>query len=73
MSHPDPHPLRGEIIPILINGVQLVDFEVEDWLDRVRDDVSEDMTEDVYGRVLGLPVPLSRCFHNDQLQIRHHA
>jgi hypothetical protein len=69
MAHSQPHPQCGQVV--IINGAQLVDFEIEDWLDRVRNDVPEDMTDHVYGRVLGLPVPLSRTFHNDDLQIHH--
>lgn len=70
MGHPDPHPQSGQVIIMMINGAQVIDFQVEDWADRVQPNRPDD--DMVWGRVLGTPVPLSRTFHNDDLQVRSH-
>lgn len=61
--HSHPHPLRGQVVLI---GDSPVEFEVEDWADRVRPNATRDT---VYGRVLAIgneeqQIPLSRTFPN---------
>jgi hypothetical protein len=65
MMHDTPHPHRGEIMHLqLDNGV--VDFEVEDWADRVQS-WSTGRGDMVYGRILNHVVPLSRLVRDDAL------
>lgn len=75
MKHPHPHSLRGQVVPLLINGSIVIEFEVEDWADRVRTDGPADQ---VYGRVLTIQgqeqeVPLSRTFTDDVLHVKGHS
>lgn len=75
MTHSNAHPLQGQVVPLLINGSIVIEFEVEDWADRVRTDGPADQ---VYGRVLTIQgqeqeIPLSRTFTDDALHVKGHS
>lgn len=53
MSHTEPHPRRGQTVPLLV-GSQMHEFEIEDWWDRVSDRAENERHTMVYGKVDGL-------------------
>lgn len=70
MKHAEPHPRAGQVVPMLVDA-RFVEFEIEDWADRVRDDAP---TDTVWGRIIAdshgpLQVPISKVFSDADLAV----
>lgn len=74
MTHAEPHPRRGETQALIADG-EYVEFQIEDWADRVRSDVPEGLEDTVLGRIVAdihgeKAVALTKIYRDGDLQVK---